>query len=130
MNTHVSSLKTYFIVYALLLTGLAATVGAAYVNLGPLNVVVMLAIAFAKAALVALYFMHVRELPPLNWIAIAAGLVWLVILFGLTLSDFETRSWIAIREPVHVEKTTGGEFRPNREASSPEASPPHAEAAR
>jgi cytochrome c oxidase subunit 4 len=130
MNTHVTSLKTYFAVYVLLLVGLAATVGAAYVNLGPLNVVLMLSIAFAKATLVALYFMHVRELPPLNWIAIASGLVWLVILFGLTLSDFETRSWIPIRDPLHVEATTGGEFRPNREASSSEASPPHAESGR
>jgi cytochrome c oxidase subunit 4 len=103
MNHHVASLKTYFVVYVLLLAGLAATVGAAYVPLGPLNVVVMLVIAFAKAALVALYFMHVRESPPLNWIAIASGLVWLVILFGLTLSDFETRDWIPVRDPVQVE---------------------------
>jgi cytochrome c oxidase subunit IV len=126
MNSHITSLKTYFVVYVLLLGGLAATVGAAYLNLGPLNVVVMLTIAFTKATLVALYFMHVRESPPLNWIAIAAGLVWLVILFGLTLSDFETRDWIPVRDPVQFKDAPRKAFEPSRQASSSETAPPHA----
>jgi hypothetical protein len=48
---------------------------------------------------VALYFMHVRESPPLTRIAIAAGLVWLVILFGLALSDYATRDWLPVQAP-------------------------------
>ena len=41
----------------------AATVAAAYVNLGALNIVVALAIATVKATLVVLYFMHARYSP-------------------------------------------------------------------
>ena len=39
---------------------LVLTVGAAYVDLGPLNLLVALAIAAAKAVLIVLIFMHVR----------------------------------------------------------------------
>lgn len=118
MNTHETSLKTYVVVYILLLVGLAATVGAAFVNLGPVNVLIMLLIAFAKATLVVLYFMHVRESPPLNWIAIAAGLVWLCILFGLTLSDFATRGWIPTRLPRGLKSIEENDVQPRVGAAS------------
>jgi cytochrome c oxidase subunit 4 len=90
-------LATYFIVYALLLAGLAATVAASYVHLGPFNVVVMLAIAFFKATLVVLYFMHVRESPRLIGLAAVAGLIWFAILVAFVLSDYMTRDWLPPR---------------------------------
>jgi cytochrome c oxidase subunit 4 len=105
-------------VYLALIAGLAATVCAAYVHLGPLNVVTALAIAFAKATLVVLYFMHVRDAPELNWIAVGAGLVWLSILFGFVLMDYESRDWLPTRAPAQLslpldEKT----FQPPRATS-------------
>ena len=39
---------------------LVVTVGAARINFGPLNVAIALTIASVKAALVALYFMHLK----------------------------------------------------------------------
>jgi cytochrome c oxidase subunit IV len=103
-----SSLRTYFTVYALLIAGLAATVGVAYMHVGGATIAIALMIAFAKAALVVIYFMHVRDSPPLNWIAIAAGLVWLSILLSFVLVDYGSRSWIPIRAPAGIDELSGG----------------------
>src|SRR5829696_2330196 len=99
MTTHQTSIKTYFLVYVLLLAGLVATVGVAYLHLGIAGVALTLLIAFSKAALVVLYFMHVRDSPELNKLAIAAGLVWLSILFGFLLVDYGSRTWTPNAEP-------------------------------
>jgi cytochrome c oxidase subunit 4 len=69
----------------------AATVGAAYVNLGALNIVVALAIASVKATLVVLYFMHARYSPKRTQLVIVCAVFWLAIMLALTLSDYSTR---------------------------------------
>jgi cytochrome c oxidase subunit 4 len=102
-----SSLRMYFAVYALLVAGLAATVGVAYLHLGSATIAITLLIAFAKAALVAIYFMHVRDSPALNWIAISSGLVWLSILLSFVLIDYSTRSWIPTRAPSAIDAPSG-----------------------
>ena len=60
MSQHIVSLKTYVAIFAVLLALTATTVAIAHVDLGRLNTVVALVIAFAKALLVALFFMHLR----------------------------------------------------------------------
>jgi cytochrome c oxidase subunit 4 len=94
MSASQPKLTTYTWVYLLLLIGLAATVALSYFPLGRLNVVGMLVVAFAKAALVVLVFMHVRYSPRVTWLAVFAGLVWLGILLALALSDYATRDWM------------------------------------
>ncbi len=79
--------RVYAIVVVILMILLGATVMANRVDLGPLNIVVALAIAGVKAALVVLYFMEVRYSSRLTWIFAGAGFFWLIILIGLTLSD-------------------------------------------
>ena len=69
-------------------------VRATRLDLGRLNTVVALFIAFTKALLVALFFMHLRYSSRLTQIVAAAGLGWLVILLGLTMGDYLTRDWI------------------------------------
>jgi cytochrome c oxidase subunit 4 len=88
---HVVPIRTYLAIFVALLVGTALTTGAAFVDLGPLNVVVMLLIAFAKATLVVLFFMHVKFTNRLTQIAAASGFAWLVIMIALTLSDYLTR---------------------------------------
>ena len=118
MSTAQLKLRTYLVVYLLLMVGLAATVGAAYVPLGRWNLPVALAIAFAKATLVVLIFMHVRYSPRLTWIAVFAGLIWLAILLSLTLGDYATRRWIPTRTPAQLAFPPDAEsFDPPREAS-------------
>ena len=50
---------------------------------GPLNNIVMLAIACTKATLVILFFMHVRWSSRLTWVVAASGFFWLLILFAV-----------------------------------------------
>jgi cytochrome c oxidase subunit 4 len=88
---HIVSIRTYLIIFAVLVLGTAITTAVAFVDLGPLNVVVMLLIAFTKATLVVLFFMHVKFTSRLTQLAAASGFAWLVILIGLTLSDVLTR---------------------------------------
>ncbi len=82
----------YVSVAVALLTLLGLTLGLALVDLGPLNFPVAMAIAVTKAALVVIFFMHIRSSPRVTRIAALAGLFWLAFMFILTLSDFLTRS--------------------------------------
>ena len=97
-----TGLGTYFLIYALLMVGLIATVAVAYVPLGSWNLVVALLIAFTKATLVVLIFMHVLNSPRLTWIAVFAGLIWLSIMLSLMMADYMTRSWLPTRAPADM----------------------------
>ena len=94
MSGHVAPKSMYYWVFAALIVGTAVTVAAAFVDLGALNNVVMLAIAITKATLVVLFFMHVRWSTRLTWVIAASGFFWLLILFGLTMQDYLTRGWV------------------------------------
>ena len=90
-NGHIVPLRIYFLVFAALMVGTALTVMAARVDLGPMNIVVALAIAGVKAALVVLYFMHMRYSHRLNWIFAGAAVLWLFLLVGVTMADVLAR---------------------------------------
>ncbi len=93
MPERIVPIKTYAIVLVSLLVLTATTCAVSFIDLGKMNVVVALVIAFAKATLVALIFMHLRYSRHLMQIVLAAGLFWLGILIALTMSDFLTRGW-------------------------------------
>lgn len=78
-------------VWLALLALLGLTLALAYVPLGKLNTVSAIGIAFAKALLVALFFMHLKQPDPLLRLAGAATLLWLFFMFSLTLADILTR---------------------------------------
>jgi cytochrome c oxidase subunit IV len=95
MAEHVVAPRTYYLVFAALLVLTLLTVGASYLELGPLHTVVALLIAAGKALLVVLFFMHVLYSPRLVWVVIGGSLFWLAIMIALTLSDYWTRPWLA-----------------------------------
>lgn len=90
---HVVSPKTYLAILAALLVGTAATIAASYVDMGPLNPIIALAIACAKAVLVILFFMHVKYSSKLTKLTVGAGVFTFLILVGMTLADYFTRAW-------------------------------------
>jgi cytochrome c oxidase subunit IV len=92
---HASGTTVYFVVFGLLMLLLAATVGASMLHLGVWSVTVALLIAFAKAALIVLYFMHVHEERGLIAVFSVAGFLWLGLLFVFTFSDYLTRGTVA-----------------------------------
>ncbi len=82
-----SAYRTYIVVWLALLVLTAVTWGVSYINLGLGNVAVALLIASFKAALVALFFMHLRYENRLVWAFAILPLFFLsLIIFG-TLSD-------------------------------------------
>lgn len=88
--------KIYFRICAGLLGLLALTWSVAYINLGPFNLIIALAIAITKAILIALFFMHIQGSSRLLHLAAVAGVMWLLILISLTLSDYFTRGWVPL----------------------------------
>jgi cytochrome c oxidase subunit 4 len=82
-----SAYRTYIIVWISLLILTAVTWGVSYVNLGMGNVAVALLIASVKAALVALFFMHLRYENRLVWAFAILPLFFLALIIFGTLSD-------------------------------------------
>jgi cytochrome c oxidase subunit 4 len=85
--------KIYFLTCGALLALLALTWGIAYVDLGSFNLIVAVTIAFSKAIVIALFFMHIKGSNRLLHLAAIAGVMWLMILITLSLSDYFTRGW-------------------------------------
>jgi cytochrome c oxidase subunit 4 len=75
------------IVWLALMLLVALTLGLAFLPLGSFNLPIALAIAAAKALLVAFMFMELRLAKPFVFLAASAGVVWLLIMFTLTFSD-------------------------------------------
>jgi cytochrome c oxidase subunit 4 len=91
MVEHVVSIRAYLLVFGALLVLLIATVGADLVNLGIMNTIIAFGIAGLKAALVAIFFMHLKFSSRLIWVFAGAGVFWLAIMVTLTLNDYLTR---------------------------------------
>jgi cytochrome c oxidase subunit 4 len=89
----------YYRVFAALLVLTGLTVAVAFIHLGPLNLVMALAIATSKALLVALFFMHLRSSRQLVWLCTIAGVFWFLVLLSFTLSDYLTRGGSVILSP-------------------------------
>jgi cytochrome c oxidase subunit 4 len=84
----------YVSVWGLLVLLLIITVAVSYVHFGRLNPLIAVAIAGAKATLIAVYFMHLRSSSRLVWVVATASVVWLAILFTLTTADYESRRFL------------------------------------
>ena len=78
------------------------TVVAAQINLGPFNVPLALAIAAAKAILVAAIFMGLRYDNNIFALAGAIGIVVVLVFLALTLSDTALRGSLGIMESGHI----------------------------
>jgi cytochrome c oxidase subunit IV len=93
---HIVPIPVYLKVFAALMILLVLTLLAAAVDLGPWNIVLAMTIAVIKAAIVVLYFMHVRYSSSLVQFFAGATFFWLLIMFVLTLSDYFSRNWPAV----------------------------------
>ena len=78
-------------VYVALLTLLGATYAVSFFDFGGANFWINLAIAAAKTALVALFFMRVATTPLARSVAVTA-IAFLAILYWLSADDYLTRA--------------------------------------
>ena len=93
MSGHISPVRTYVLIFAMLMVFTAITVAVAFTNLGPFNFPVAISIAIVKATLVILFFMHVKYSSQLTKLIIGSGLFFLLVLFSLTMTDYLSRGW-------------------------------------
>jgi len=87
LAAHVVPLRVLLGVWLALVVLSVVTVGATKVDLGSMNLVIALAIAFFKASLVGLYFMHLRYDQPFHAIALVTSLLFVALFVGLALLD-------------------------------------------
>lgn len=83
--------RIYLAVFAALMALTVITVWIATIDLGDWNVVMALVVATIKAALVLLFFMHLRHSGSLLWIVLGSSFVFVALLIGLVGSDVFTR---------------------------------------
>jgi cytochrome c oxidase subunit 4 len=98
-HTHHVAMKTYYIIFSLLMVLLFITVGAWYIDqhvfsLGHFSTPIAMAIAVAKAAAIVLFFMHVKFASRLVQIFSCTGIAFVAIMFLLTFNDYGTRPWL------------------------------------
>jgi cytochrome c oxidase subunit IV len=100
-SEHIVPPGTYIVIILTLMVLTAATVIAAFINLGPFNIVVALGIATVKATLVVLFFMHAKYSPKRTKLVIIAGIFWLMIMLFMTMSDYASRiDYRGVRYPM------------------------------
>jgi len=85
--------RTYLVIFGLLMALLFATVAAAYIDLGQLNLPLAMAIASVKALLIIVFLMHLRHASRLTQLFASIGFFWLAILLLLAMSDYVSRLW-------------------------------------
>lgn len=93
---HVVPVRTYVLIFAILMALTATTIWVAFQDFGPLNNVIALTIAVIKMTLVILFFMHVRYATRLTWLVVVSGFIWLVLLILILMSDYFSRGWLGV----------------------------------
>ena len=96
MSIHISSTRSYLVIFAALLLLTITTVLVAYRDLGRVNDIVALSIAVTKMVLVILFFMHAKFSTRLTKMVVVSAFVWLLILITFTLTDYLTRGWFGV----------------------------------
>ncbi len=84
---HVVTVPVLLTVFALLMVLTVLTVSATRIDLGGWNLSIAMGIASVKAALVALYFMHLRYDHPFNGLIFVTALLFLSLFLSLILLD-------------------------------------------
>ncbi len=89
---HITPFKTYLNIFLILVGLTVLTVVTAQIDFGFLNTPIAFFIATIKAALVVLYFMHIKYDTPMNRAILASGFIFLCILFIIVAIDVATRA--------------------------------------
>ena len=97
---HVLPLRTYFVVWAVLIVLTYVTVRVSYFDFGTMNLIVAMVVATVKASLVVMFFMHLKYDEPFNAVIFVGSLACLAIFFILTLADTVERGAV---DPLEAE---------------------------
>jgi cytochrome c oxidase subunit IV len=120
-NGHITPIKVYLLVgiTLLILTGL--TVKISTIHLGAWNAIAALAIASAKALLVALFFMHLLYDRRMYAVIVSTSIIMLGILVAFTMADVLRRGDIYENQgqPIHPEASFYSKLKPDSTTANP-----------
>jgi cytochrome c oxidase subunit 4 len=86
-HAHAVPFRTLLMTFVALMVLTVLTVASHEVDFGPANIWIALVIAFLKATIVALYFMHLRWDSKFNTIVLVASLLFVTLFLGVALID-------------------------------------------
>lgn len=109
VHAHVSSSFFYIAVFGALICLTVATVGQSYIDLGRLNIAIVVLIASMKASLVVTFFMHLRWDNKFNAFMFIASIFFIGVFFAYTMNDTERRGEMDGDQNVKVLPKTGQE---------------------
>ncbi len=107
VHAHISSAPFYGLIFLALIGLTILTVGQSYVDLGKLNLVVVILIATTKASLVVSFFMHLRYDNKFNALIFISCIFFVGIFFAYTMNDTERRGDLDADQNVKVLPKTG-----------------------
>jgi cytochrome c oxidase subunit 4 len=87
LHVHVMPVSILLGVWAALMVMTVFTFVMSYVSLGPVDIIVVMAVATVKASLVGLYFMHLRYDKPFNAMIFLSSLGFVGLFITLCLMD-------------------------------------------
>ncbi|MBX3210050.1 MAG: cytochrome C oxidase subunit IV family protein [Labilithrix sp.] len=124
VHAHISSSAFYVAVFMALIALTVLTVGQSYVDLGRLNLIVVILIATTKASLVVSFFMHLRYDNKFNALIFISCIFFIGVFFAYTMNDTERRGELDGDQNVRVLPKTGedapGGFVPHAASSGGE----------
>ncbi|MCB9781019.1 MAG: cytochrome C oxidase subunit IV family protein [Alphaproteobacteria bacterium] len=89
---HISSLKSYLVIFGILLVLTVVTVGVSRLGLpSDISIMVAIGVACVKAFFVAGWFMHLKWDTRFNLLVFLGGFWFMLVFFGFTLTDLGSR---------------------------------------
>jgi cytochrome c oxidase subunit IV len=107
VHTHISTVPFYAAIFGALIVLTVLTVGQSYVDLGKLNLIVVILIATTKASLVVSFFMHLRYDNKFNALIFISCLFFIGVFFAYTMNDTERRGELDPDQNMKVWQKTG-----------------------
>ena len=107
VHAHISSTGFYVVIFLALISLTILTVGQSYVDLGKLNLIVVILIATTKASLVVSFFMHLRYDNKFNALIFISCIFFIGIFFAYTMNDTGRRGELDGDQNVRVLPKTG-----------------------
>lgn len=136
VHEHISPAINYVKVLTALFVLTGITYGVSFANLGPASLPVAMLVAFIKATLVSMYFMHLRYDDRYHVFVFASTLIFVGIFFTFTMFDLQSRPRLNEEQETFFRIDQGGDWNDAQRATNIDKYPgtevagvPHADAA-
>jgi len=107
VHAHISPAWFYALIFTALIGLTIATVGQSYIDLGRLNIAIVILIATTKASLVVSFFMHLKYDNKFNALIFISCIFFIGVFFAYTMNDTERRGELDPDQNMKVYQKTG-----------------------